>query len=428
MTTPTTFERSLIDWLEDAGTPTVPDYVDEMLTRTRATRQRPAWASLERWLPMQLTARRPLMAVPRMAWLLLLLGLLITIFVVVVATAGQHHLPAPLGPARNGLLGLDSNGRISTVRSDGTDASVLTPDTEVDILPVFSRDGTQLAFYSFPVRIDAGPSDGAGPPLYDSPDKPIGSVVVMDLDGKNRVTLASGLTVATGFVAPIAWSHDGHSLAFSYKGSAGPVVDVIRLDGERLLHVREADWPTWAPDDRSIAYQVPATGVGIARVDGSVPPTVVSHAYGTGFAFAGPAWSPDGKRIAYYANLDGRHDVYMAAVDGSEERPVAATPADEYWPMWSPDGTSFVFERVGDGNNDIHFVVTDADGANPRTVDTPLLAGVATSWSPDGKYLVGHTFSDNGLDGVLLVDVADPSRSTRVATAAGGFDWQRIAP
>jgi TolB protein len=428
MTTPSTFERSLVDWLEQAGSPVEPDYVDEMLARTRATRQRPAWASLERWLPVQLTLRRPMVAVPRMAWLLLVLGLLIALFIVAVMVTGQHRLPPPLGPARNGLIALDANGRISTVRPDGTDEHILTPATEVDVLPFWSRDGTRLAFYSFPTRTDASPSDGAGPPIYDSPDKPLGAVVVMEPDGTNRRTLASGLTVATGFVAAIAWSHDGRSLAFSSKGPAGPDVDVIGIDGTRVLHVRGAVWPTWAPDDGSIAYQVPAVGVGVARVDGSGAPTVISHAYGSGFAFAGPAWSPDGKRIAFFGGLDGRHDVFIVGTDGSNERAVASEVADEYWPAWSPDGTQLVFERVGDGNNDVHFVVTDADGANPRTLDTPLLAGMSTSWSPDGKYLVGHTFNDTGFDSVLLVDVADPSRSIRLATAASGFDWQRVAP
>jgi Tol biopolymer transport system component len=429
MTTPSTFERSLVDWLEDAGAPVVPDYVDEMLARTRATRQRPAWASLERWLPMQLTLRRPIVAVSRMAWLLLVLALLIALFLVTVVVTGQHHLPAPLGPARNGLIALDSNGRISVVRSDGTDERVLTTDTEVDILPFWSRDGTRIAFYSFPVRNDATPSDGAGPPLYDSPDKPIGSVVVMDADGSNRKTVATGLTIATGFVAPIAWSHDGRLIAFSYKSSAGrPTVDVLDLDGTVRFHADEASWPTWSPDDRSIAYQVPTMGVGLARIDGSTPARVISHAYGSGFAFAGPAWSPDGQRIAFFAGLDGRHDVYSIAIDGTDERSVGATAADEYWPMWSPDGTQFVFERVGDGDNDIHFVIADADGGNLRMLATPLLAGMASSWSPDGKFLVGHTFNSTAIDGVMLVDVSDPSRSTTFASSSAGFDWQRIAP
>jgi TolB protein len=429
MTTPPTFERSLIDWLEEAGAPQAPDYVDEMLARTRATRQRPAWASLERWLPMQLTLRRPILAVPRMAWLLVVLGLLIAVFVAVALGAGQHRLPPPLGTAANGLIVYQAHGRIATVNADGTDQHFLTPASEVDIVPVWSRDGTRLAFYSFPTRTDAASHIGAGPPIYDSPDKPIGSVVVMNADGTDRRVLMSGLTVSTGLVAPIAWSHDGRQLAFATKDEqANPAVDIIDLQGVDRLHIKNAGWPTWSPDDRTIAFQMPYQGVGIVPADGTAEPRKISHARGTGFAFSGPAWSPDGKRIAFYGGPDGGHDIFTVGVDGSDERVVASQPADEYWPAWSPDGKRLAFERVGDTNNDIHFVVADADGGHQVELTTPLLAGMASSWSPDGRYLIGYTFDATRLTGIMVVDVADPSKSRTFTTPTMDVDWQRIAP
>ena len=50
------FERTLSDWLDEQAGRGVPDYLDEVLARTTRTRQRPAWSSLERWLPMDPTA------------------------------------------------------------------------------------------------------------------------------------------------------------------------------------------------------------------------------------------------------------------------------------------------------------------------------------------------------------------------------------
>ena len=46
-------------WLDDPSTPPAPRYLGEVLERTRRTRQRPAWASLERWLPMTVITRPP---------------------------------------------------------------------------------------------------------------------------------------------------------------------------------------------------------------------------------------------------------------------------------------------------------------------------------------------------------------------------------
>jgi len=45
-------DRMLSVWLDDPFTPPAPHYLGRVLERTRNTRQRPAWASLERWLPM----------------------------------------------------------------------------------------------------------------------------------------------------------------------------------------------------------------------------------------------------------------------------------------------------------------------------------------------------------------------------------------
>src|SRR5262245_21681082 len=47
----------LTSWLDDPWTPPAPGYLGEVLDRTRTMRQRPAWASLERWLPMAVITR-----------------------------------------------------------------------------------------------------------------------------------------------------------------------------------------------------------------------------------------------------------------------------------------------------------------------------------------------------------------------------------
>ncbi len=51
------FEREIPDLMEELAPTRRPDYFDEMLRATAAARQRPAWSSLERWLPMGEIAR-----------------------------------------------------------------------------------------------------------------------------------------------------------------------------------------------------------------------------------------------------------------------------------------------------------------------------------------------------------------------------------
>ena len=56
------FERTVSDWLDEQAGHGMPGYLDEVLARTTRTRQRPAWSSLERWLPVDLSTRRSMFA------------------------------------------------------------------------------------------------------------------------------------------------------------------------------------------------------------------------------------------------------------------------------------------------------------------------------------------------------------------------------
>ena len=49
-----------------------------------------------------------------------------------------------------------------------------------------------------------------------------------------------------------------------------------------------------------------------------------------------PAWSPDGRRIAFESVRDGNGEVYVMNADGSGQRNLTRSPADEGWFAWSP--------------------------------------------------------------------------------------------
>ena len=105
MTSIDRFERQLPELMADLASARVPDYFDDILQVTARTRQRPAWASLERWLPMDLAMPQALgrtRLAPRLV-ILALVGLLVA--AALLAYAGsQHRIPAPFGPAANGSM------------------------------------------------------------------------------------------------------------------------------------------------------------------------------------------------------------------------------------------------------------------------------------------------------------------------------------
>lgn len=107
-----------------------------------------------------------------------------------------------------------------------------------------------------------------------------------------------------------------------------------------------------------------------------------------------PAWSPDGKQIAYYAEVGGKPaDLFVMDADGSKSRQLTDTSEAEGYPAWKPDGREIAFEsHTSDGNFDVY--VMNADGSNVRRLTRDPRRDVAPAWSPDGRKIV--FMSDRG--------------------------------
>lgn len=429
MTTVNDFDRRLTDWLDDVAAPQKPEYFDELLGVTRRTHQRPAWASLERWLPMQRSIPMSPVPFPRTAWLLIVLAIVIAMAVLGTALIGGHRGPPTIGPARNGLLALATDGRISIQSLDGSGLTTITPATEVDALPSWSPDGTRLAFFSRPPRPNHDPSPATGPPLVANLVEESGSIVVINADGSGRRVLATGIQLADPLLFAPRWSHDSTRLAVGIVEGGQPAIEVLSMDGARTFHLLGADAPTWSPDDRQLAFREVDTGVFTAPADGPAVPTRMSTAAGTGLAFALPEWSPDGTTIAFQSGDDDSHDIFTVGSNGTDEQAVSTRLADEYWPVWSPDGSRLAFERVVDDNNHDVFVIAAADGSTVTQLQTPLLAAAPFSWSPDGRDLIGRGVKTDltGVDRLLVVDTMS-SAPPIIIPGDAEVSWQRQAP
>jgi WD40-like Beta Propeller Repeat len=149
MTGPRDFDRLVTAWLDERVQPRAPDDVlDGALARTSRLRRRPAWRIRERWIPMRLSLA--LAVIPRAVIILVCLALAAALAAAVVVASQPTALPSLVGPARNGLLAYDSAGDIWVMNPDGTGQRQLTSGPERDSSPVWSRDGTRMAFWSFP--------------------------------------------------------------------------------------------------------------------------------------------------------------------------------------------------------------------------------------------------------------------------------------
>jgi Tol biopolymer transport system component len=94
-----------------------------------------------------------------------------------------------------------------------------------------------------------------------------------------------------------------------------------------------------------------------------------------------PAWSPDGKAIAFQSERGGQRDTWTVPTSGGEPRQITNDPDPDYQPAWSPDGRWIAYGSLG-------LRVVPADGSGPpRPLDLPVDGVLAPAWSADGRWL-----------------------------------------
>ena len=139
------FDRGVSDWLHADAEHRVPAHLDAVLRRTRSERQRPAWSSLERWLPMQSTAR--FAPAPRIAWLLVVLGLILALGATAVLVGSRRATPSPFGAVGIGtVLYGTPDGDINALDTRTNENVALLTGPTLDTRPQYSPDGTRFVF------------------------------------------------------------------------------------------------------------------------------------------------------------------------------------------------------------------------------------------------------------------------------------------
>jgi Tol biopolymer transport system component len=422
MTPANDFDRTLSAWLHECAEPQAPEHLREAaVAHAVATRPRPAWRIPERWLPMPITLR--LAVVPRAVLLLLMLALLVALAAGSLAVGSRLNLfatvalPAPVGPAGNGLIAYSVAGDIWVVDPDGTDARPLISGPAFDGGPHWSPDGSRLAYWS-----------------RDSESASELSLVVANADGSSPVTVATH--DRSDDVEGVAWSPDGARLAYNWCRPTPSCVDdrvvVANTDGSGNAAVGNPSlraWgPDWSPDGSLIAFGGGLggdKGVYLMKPDGSDARRISQVMDVTENSFISVGWSPDGTRIVSQADpTPESYHLWLFAADGTEESEVAGTPPDSILPDWSPDGSRISF-FVAEGS-ERHLSVIPADGGEVTRLASDVENG--WSWSPDGTQILGTRPTGlvvlDATTGSVVWELAQPPEAIEAGVDAS---WQRDA-
>jgi len=162
-----------------------------------------------------------------------------------------------------------------------------------------------------------------------------------------------------------------------------------------------------------IAYITSAGGRGGQRVklevadsDGYNPQTIVS----SGEPILSPAWSPDGRRLAYVSFENHQTAIYIQELATGQRERVAAYKGINGSPAWSPDGRSLAMTLSKDGNPDIY--VLDMASRNLRRLTDHFAIDTESAWSPDGSNILFT--SDRGGNPQIYKVPASGGEATRV--------------
>jgi dipeptidyl aminopeptidase/acylaminoacyl peptidase len=229
-----------------------------------------------------------------------------------------------------------------------------------------------------------------------------------------------------------------HSPRFSPNGrlvsfvrDQGDAIDVVvtSVDGRSQRVVsRSTDFPmdpAWSPDGTRLIWhaysnnQMPwdESALLVGEVDGGEARVI---AEGRRVAYANARFSPDGQRIVCVCDRGGALNVTEMRADGADQRTLHADPWEHGEPAYSPDGRWIAYTRNVDG--DYAIWVVPSGGGSPRPVVEEPGHAVSLAWTQDCASIVYVFDCPVAPADVWRVDVASGRREQLTFSALGGID------
>ncbi len=318
--------------------------LDAVVARTARVRQRPGWLAGLRSIFMTTTNSLARPTVPRLAWALVLLGLLIVLAVGALIVSGGSRPPPPF----NGMIvfGREDSGQccdtvLYVINPDGTHERQLHP--EVHEAAFWSPNGDQVGFIDGHIN-----ADGTGYQTFGSMDGPLlmpcwdwspdgtrclaegwndadptqnGLYLVSASDRTNPFQLTHQGDVAGVFSRDgslVAFQRDGHLWVIGIDGTGERQIGSLEI-GDRAM--------SFAPDDRSILVISKEV---LYRIDVETgAPTPISIKGDPAARIWSGVFSPDGSRILVRRVQGVNGDLFTMRVDGTDVIRLTTTPVDE---------------------------------------------------------------------------------------------------
>ncbi len=282
--------------------------------------------------------------------------------------------------------------------------------------PEWSPKGDRLAFFSDKSNPQNGYSDRYNE-IY----------VISTVDGTVisrpvKAERSGDLESLHSYLSGLAWSPDGKRVAFISKSHGHDALFIVDASsGKRRkrieLELTGMRNPSWSPDGGKIAFEGMKNGftdLYVYQLESGHLDRLMKDRYDDN----DPSWSPDGRYLAFSSDrgpqaIDstgfepGNYNIYTILMETGEIRQLTDNPYKNIQPAFSPDGKRIAFVSNRNGIDNIYLYDMQTESDFPIT---NIISGAFTpSWAPEGDKLAISAFNKYGFDIYILKDLKNVS-------------------
>lgn len=196
-----------------------------------------------------------------------------------------------------------------------------------------------------------------------------------------------------------------YAFASDREGAGDIFVRDAQDEIRNLTEHPAADWdPAWSVDGKTIAFTSHRTGNSdiwlldvLEPEEENEPRNLTDHPAWDYSA----TWSPSGQTVAFVSERDGDPEIFVQSVESDTAIQLTFNKEKDHLPAWSPDGKMIAYAGMRDGVEQIYLI--RPDGTDEQLATPPSLKGTSPAWSPDSQRLAFVGWDDENRAGIYII-------------------------